>query len=377
MVRTYSNNNNPSPAFGSRTGGDGSAESGIMSRTPMQVAGLIPLICCDPKRFTPFSECDCREWADDDCYINPVFGDSASTDPLKNDKSAFLIDYPFYYQYQWSNNSLAAFTLEKYNTNSKSWSSVASLNNHTLGTYYNFTSLCISNWKGYRIEWKKVLSFHGEGLYRFKVNSIVYSVSSCLVSPPFCLKQWSCESADKTVKWEANIFGGRLGSIDDDKKVFMFCCSKQQPGSNLPAVSVPVNWYDSVRHYGFFGYEKTSYERVNFEYLDGTVNQHKNEAIQSFEYHSAMLPKYLHDRFKAYGIMADELKVSDYNWSNSDYEIDQRLVVCDGGYEPSYTLVRGENATRLAPVTVNFKEGRQNVIRDKCCHTSLVSTGKG
>jgi hypothetical protein len=180
--------------------------------------------------------------------------------------------------------------------------------------------------------------------------------SGSLVSEPFCLKEWSCSGTDVTVRWESKITGGRIGSITDDQRVFDFCC--QNPLNGISAVT----WYDSIRVYGFFGKEKTEYERLLIEYQNGEVVQVRNEAIQKFEYESALQPKWVHDRLKAYGLMADTLLVSDYNWNNADYEVDQKGVVCDGSYEPDYN----EN-TRYSNVKVQFKERIQNVIRDKCC----------
>lgn len=337
---------------------------------PTQIAGLVPLICATPDpRLPAFSKCDCREWTNDECYINPVFASSSSTDVNKNDHNMFLLEFPFVYQFQWTNTN-SPMSLEEWN--GSQWITTTTLTNNTYGTFYNFNSniLCIPYWKGFDIDWRQVLLAFGENLYRFRFSYNCLGTTGTLVSPPFCLKEWSCKGTDVTVRWETTMTGGRLGSIDDDQRVFEFCCIG--PPKDGVAASYPVIWKDQIRVYAFFGREKTEYERVNIEYQNGEVIQVRNEAIQKFEYESALQPKWVHDRLKAYGLMADELYVTDYNWNNADYDIHKKRVVCDGSYEPEYNI-----NTRYSNVKVQFKEGFQNVIRDKCCSNTAFNSRPG
>lgn len=362
MIRTINTNTNPQPSFGVQNSTvpifTPQGRTGNVLK-PVQVVGLVPLVCkTQDTRIPPFSKCDCREWTNDDCYINPVFATSThETDPLKNDHNMFLLEYPFYYAYQWSSgNNL--FTLHKWD--GSIWALTTPLINNLYGTYYNFNSLCKKNWTGFDIDWQKVLLAFGEGMYHIEAQYSIFGSGDILVSEPFCLKEWSCEGTDVTVRWESTITGGRIGSITTDCNVFDFCCNEIY---DLGVISTGVvTWRDQLRVYAFFGREKTEYEKVQIEYQDGTIVQTKNESIQKFEYESALQPKWVHDRLKAYAFMADELYVTDYNWNNSDYEIQKKLVVCDGSYEPEY-----HEDTRYSYVKVQFKEGCQNVIRDKCC----------
>lgn len=363
MIRTLNTNSNPQPMFGAFGGTvpifTPSGTTGPVL-APIQVVGLVPLICFDEDpRLPAFSKCDCREWTNDDCYINPVFASTTDADPLKNDHNMFLLEYPFYFAYQWNNPTISIFSLDQYVGGS--WIGVALLNGNTLGTYYNFQSLCIKNWRGFDIDWRKVLIAHGEGLYRFSVVSDMFTIEHIFVSEPFCLKEWSCSGTDVTVRWESTIRGGQIGSITTDCALFNFCCLVPSEPGQVQGIRA-VTWYDQLRVYAFFGRETTEYERVNIEYGNGEVIQVRNEAIQKFEYESALQPKWVHDRLKAYCFMADDTYVTDYNWNNSDYEIDKKRVVCDGAYAPEYNV-----NTRYSNVKVVFKEGCQNVIRDKCC----------
>lgn len=380
MIVTINNNRQPAPrGFIGVKGGTlpvvtpvGKVVSVL---NPVQVAGLVPFVCeTQDSRLPAFSKCDCREWTNDDCYINPVFASTTDTNIYKNDHNMFLLEYPFIWNFQFTNVVIpnAIMTLERWN--GTIWQTLnADLTTNAIGVPYPFLSKCIPNWKGFEVDWRKVLITYGQGLYRIRNASILFGNTSYLVTEPFCLREWSCNStsnsAHGTVRWETKMAGGSLGSIIDDKKMFNFCCSANT--ANTPYSKNPiVTWNDSIRVYGFFGKEKTEYERQNIEYNNGEVKQVRNEAIQKFEYESALQPKWVHDRLKAYAFMADELYVSDYNWNNSDYDINKKRVVCDGSYEPEY-----HRDTRYSWVKVQFKEGFQNVVRDKCCSPNLIPAG--
>ena len=112
---------------------------------------------------------------------------------------------------------------------------------------------------------------------------------------------------------------------------------------------------------GFFGYEKTEYEREDIEYENGLQVKVRDEAVQKYTWISGRLPKYIHDQIKIYFLMADKLMVSDYCKNNSDYYINQKEVIADGNYAPEYKIT-----SRLARVTVEFKDRYQNVIKTIC-----------
>lgn len=370
MIQTVNTNTNPQPTFGVQA-------STVPIYTPAariapvlkprQIAGLVPLICSDQDpRLPAFSKCDCREWTNDECYINPVFADLTDSDPIKNDNSYFLLEFPFFYNFQWTTGANSAFSLDKWD--GTTWNGVASITDNTLGDYFDFNNLCIPNWKGVNLDWSKILVLHGEGLYRFSVSYSIFGQSGILVSEPYCLREWSCKETDVTVRWQTTIEGGRLGSIIEDCHVFQFCCViNPEPGFQFVT---NVLWRDEIRVYAFFGRETTEYERVNVEYQNGEVMPVRSEAIQKFEYESALQPKWVHDRIKAYAFQADELFVTDYNWANSDYDIKKKQVICDGAYEPEYNI-----NTRFSNVRVQLKEYCQNVIRDTCCDIPSRTAG--
>lgn len=324
------------PSGGSAMDNMGASKNDTPSYTRLlpviQLLGFVPLTSC--------SATECRTW-NDDCYINRVFGTVSETlSTYENDISTFMV-----------NNTLdwrSVPVLQEKNEGSGVWSDVANLSS-TYGTFYNNGSIAgHGKYTGIRLNWGTVLALHGSGYYRVKFNLYAPNVGliDCLISEQFYLMPFSCKAADRTVKFEIYTTG-KVGSIDTDGYVFDLC---------------NYTFFDSVRVPGFFGYETTQYDEIALEYQTGLIDPVRDEAIQKFKFFCRPMPKYLHDRLKSYGLMANKLLVSDYNYNNSDYAIRQKHVVKAGGYEPKY-----DKATRLSSVTVDFREGVQSVIKSTSC----------
>lgn len=300
---------------------------------------------------------DCRDFRGGaDCYENLVFGSFLYPDSeLLNDKSSFLLFYPFTTTSEFTNSSLSTWYLQKYSLTS-GWQNSSIITGSTYGTYYDFQSLAIDGYKGFVVDWGLVLRTFGEGFYRIKVNSTIYGTTTCIASYPYHLLEYSCERAHGTTKFEANITGkiGRRSGVIDSNTVDL---SSQNTLTDLTG----IDWYMSIRVPGFFGREKTEYEKIDIEYENGEVNTVRDEAIQKYEWISGRLPQYVHNNFKIYFLMADSLKVSDYNKNNGDYFINQRKITKDSNYEPEY-----KTNSRLSRVTVSFKDKFQNIIKVNC-----------
>lgn len=312
---------------------------------PLQLIGFVPLSACDLE--------ECRVY-NGSCYFNPVFGQlNTSNSTYENDLNTFYISdsmrrYTFWY-------------IQKLNTVSREWEDLARVGSSLLayaidddyGTYYNYGNWsAFPNYQGYRINWGHVLTKSGPGRYRIRLEtpSVLDTKPQpfpyCLVSEGFDLMAWDCNRAHGTAKFESYM-SGRIGSITTDGFVFDLC---------------NISLFDSIRQKGFFGKEKTTYDEILLEYQTGKIDRVRDEAIQEFEWNSKPMPHWLHERFKAYGMMADELYVSDYNKNNSDYNIKRKPIVKSGGYEPTYYL-----HSRLLNVKTKFKEGIQGVIKSTSC----------
>jgi len=366
----------PSGGTASTTqGGQSTGMTNISATSLFQVVGLVPLEDCNAE--------DCREQSPDVCYMNPVFGNVIAGVPVdvptyENDFNAFLVSFP-------ANTSgvtpVVNFILQKakspYLTMDEAWEweDVATCNDSTYGTYFPLFSIPSHNlYTGFDINWGKVVFLLGSGVYRLKANIIktirkvtffngvpVITISTtevaCIVSKIFNLYEWDCEKADGTVKFETSLTGS-IGSIDEYYKVFNLC---------------GFQWYDSLRIRGFFGEETTpKYQELNLEYQSGRIELIHNKAENRFKFHSYYLPKFIHDRLKAYMMMADTILVSDYNYNNSDYNVKRKGIRPAGNYEPTYLDKKFfqpdmRYRQRTSEVKVDFRESVESIIKSLCC----------
>lgn len=333
-----------------------------------QIAGLVPVFLCTGP--------DCREGkygadniSNDMDFMIPVFAQfnpPAIVDSYFNDYTSFLFDFTSY----GSSGSSMTFWLDK-KVNGV-WQQLVDLGaaDNTYGIYYPPGSICSNlNWQGFTIQWWKILAYD-PGIFRFRVETKNFGITkynTCFQSPPFCLSIFDCYAADRTTKFETAYSGGKLGSIDKSNcggKSWDFCCFTPSFVPSVPSAITPITWGDSVRVEGFFGYEDTDYERKSIKYQTGQVNKIRDEAILKFKWKSGSLPFWFHERFKAYGLFADQLLVSDYNLNNSDYNLKKYCVQADGSYNPEYF-----GRTRYTKVKTDFKAATQYIIRTRCCDT--------
>lgn len=339
------------------SGGFVTATAVVLTVDPIQLLGFVPMVDCS------FNEC--REFFGK-CYNNPVFGTiNINSSTYENDVSNFFFDD--------SMKRVAIFVLQKLDQQLLVWNDQATIGSSfpalfpsvsTYGTFYNYTTFSThTTYFGIQINWGHVLALKGSGIYRLKLyspnmipggslidpnpyNNKPNPFPYCMVSEPFDLKPFNCNIAKRTVKFEVNQ-SGMIGSITTDGYVFDLC---------------NMIMYDSIRVKGFFGFEKTQYDEILLEYETGLIDRVRDEAVQKFEFIMHPSPKYIHDRFKTYGLMADNTYVSDYNLNNSDYDIKKKSVIKAGGYEPKYYT-----GNRLSSVKVEFKEGIQGVIKSSSC----------
>ena len=125
----------------------------------------------------------------------------------------------------------------------------------------------------------------------------------------------------------------------------------------------PLQWADSIRFLGFFGYETAEFERKYIKYQTGIVDKIRDEAIKSFSMKTSRMPNWFHERFLAYALQADHIYVSDYNRNNSSYNYKHFAVIADSGYSPKYT-----GYSRYSKVLdLKFKEEQQRIYRSRCC----------
>lgn len=305
-----------------------------------QLAGMTPFKLCTPT--------ECRVWNPVCCYRNPVFGNivagkAVTTPTYENDFSSFIVSYKAL--------GTASINFELQQLVGSTWTDVQLLNTNDYGTYYAQGTIAGHiSYTGYKLNWGAVLNDYGVGIYRVKLSAVFAGTWVYMCSEEFDLMAWNCDRANGTVKFETYITG-KIGDKRIDYLLHDFS---------------GFTWYDSIRVRGYFGYEKvTEYRRVNLEWgnpYHGKIQKVRDEAVQSFEFNMRQdTPKYIHDGLMIYGMMADNLFVSDYNLLNADYNIKQLGIVADSNYEPTYY-----NYRRTAMVKLNFKRAVQSVIKTNC-----------
>lgn len=322
-------------------------------------------------------DCDCRQGKyfadsipDDQQYQLPVFASTTCTGSYYNDKNVWVFEYALGYNPIINSD----FTLTKWN--GTTWVTVAVLNNNVYGTVINTLGICVNvNYAGFIIDWNAVLVGLGEGLYQFNVNGSFNGSTSnyCFFSPPFCLKTFDCNLASGTVKFITKSCGGTIGSVTTQGQSWSICCV---PPSNvsvsnscistplLPGQTGPLPFNDSIRFPGYFGKESADYQETNIKLATGVIQKTRQEAIKTFLLDSDLLPFWFHQRFYVYGLMADNITVSDYNMNNPNYNYKNFSVVRDSSYPIKYS----DNSLRFKKVLgMKFKEGIQLVMKDSCC----------
>lgn len=305
-----------------------------VNTTIHQVLGFVPL--------QPCTDNECRTYSDYP-YINLVLADLSDANVYFNDSNTFMFRFDAWYSLLYTTEIILQELV------GNTWTDIANLNDNTYGTYIPYNTYALHpEYCGYQVAWREVLDAFGEGIFRIKTTIVGGIIDACAASEPFCLKEWTCENAKNTVKFEATLTNGKIGDATNPAQLYDIC---------------GVTYTDSIRFEGFFGWEKAEFKRKNVEYNNGIIYKVRDEAIKTFALLTGRLPKWLHDRFKAYGLMADTLLVSDYNYNNADYNVKRKGVVCESGYEPDW-----RQYSRFAKVRVEFKENQQNLIRKRCCN---------
>ena len=326
----------------------GGVPSSVSGGTSANNAKPVTLDVAQLLGFIPMSDCDASECRvfNGNCYINPVFGTiNAISSTYENDYSTFFFYDSLHRLYEW--------VLQKKDEHYNTWSDVATMGN-TYGTKYNYNYFGSTHpyYFGFQLNWGAVLTLQGAGIYRVKLKTtLVYEQRNpkkkyCKVSEPFRLLPFNCNVADVTVRFETTNTGN-MGSHLSNGDVFDLC---------------NMTLYDSIRLPGFFGHKKGSYSETILEYQTGLIDVVRDETVLKYNYQSRLLPQYIHDRFMVYGMMANALYVSDYNRSNSDYNIKQFRIHKAGNYEPV-----PNKANRLTFVSVDFVAGIQSIIKSTSC----------
>lgn len=264
-------------------------------------------------------------------YVIPVLAD-ATGKATQNDVSGFL---------WWFDSIVTAATMELKQWNGSAWITVVANLQATgsYGTPYLFgfyTNGQGQNFIGYKMNWAAVKALIGTGSYKVTVSyTVPVFGNSTKDSYEYCLQTYSPQLADGTVRLEYWL-NGVTGDIEDDTKYKDF-------GT--------INWYNSLRVNGYFGYPKSTYKSDDIEYNNGQRLFVEDEQEPVYKLKLQLLPFFLHEIIRTDFMMADELAITDYNSKNNATYI-QKYVRKDSGYEPSWYPMQ----SNLASVELQFKQ---------------------
>lgn len=261
------------------------------------------------------------------CYDLNVFADTSDTDEYKNDQSHVIKIIPQQYTITMYIEKLV----------DGSWVSQATLNNDTYGTYYaqGFQTKAKDDYIGYSIAWREVLSSFGVGRYRIKFDA---GSGNAIYSEEFCLRVYTQQAVDRSVRIKY-LWNSVIGDAD------------QKAQRDFAG----INWWNEIRlQPSIFGNKKGTFEVETVRYQTGKERAVKKSFKEEYLLLIKQLPSELHDVVMNDILLADEIKITDYNKINPGRFIDQEVEV-SGGYEPDYS-----NAKAYPDVSITFTDKYDN-----------------
>lgn len=274
------------------------------------------------------------------CFEMPVLAELSFTNELFNDEHG-----PIFF---W-NNSFSGAVMKLQMLIGGIFTDVDTLNNSSYGTAYPFgffTNMYDENAIGYHLKWANVLGAFGSGKYRVKCTGTqIAGDPVILYSLDFCLKKYTPERADKSVRlsWWTN---GNLGDKDNDRTKLDF-------GT--------INWFNQIRlPNSKFGNDTSTFERTYIKYQSGKEIWTKDTQIEEYLLRTGRFNNDLHRYIKIVILQADEISVTDYNIENA-VKHQNRFVIPNSNYEPKWV-----DGSMFSSVEVKFQQAYQNLEHLRC-----------
>ncbi len=214
---------------------------------------------------------------------------------------------------------------------------IGTLNSTTYGIYYDFGSLPNADYKGFHLEWKKVFLALGYGEYQVKTTIVSLGDTIIKESLVFECMEFSDARADGTVRIET-YQNGYIMSSDFDY--------------------TGMNWYQSYRIEGMFGYKKPEYETTNYQNGARDITQIQDKIINIYTLETeTLLPAPLLNAITYDGLLANRILITDHNICN--FERYMRLEVYTDSIPNFDTFKQNPNGAAV----FKFTDKRQNIIK--------------
>ena len=143
------------------------------------------------------------------------------------------------------------------------------LNDATYGTFQDFGGVQ-NDLSYYIVDWRKVLTLLGEGVYQIKKELTIAGISVDLLSDTYSLESFSIQKANGTVRLDS-IIDGKLVAIDTD--------------------FLNSGYTTSLRVRGYFGNPEYSYEQDNIAQRDYSFKQNTMSSKKEYKYQALQLPR--------------------------------------------------------------------------------------
>ncbi|MFA5234181.1 MAG: hypothetical protein WC390_07260 [Sulfurimonas sp.] len=258
------------------------------------------------------------------CYIEPVFAIAAGED-YQNDKSGFLFQ-----------KLIVADTITIVLENPTNLDKT--ITDNTYGTFYS-TFTVKPLYVGFVLDFQKCLATLGAGLYRLKVTKVILGVTTIWYSQYFKLMQYSERAANGTVRMEWYQTGNILSNEFNYEDL------------------LTGGWYQSIRFKG--NLSKKMPKLITDNYLDENYKklQIQDKIVNSYEIETTFLPMSISDKLIYDGLLANTIKVSNFNMYAEEFVI-QRELICEEIIEKK-SYIKNKNSIFL----LKFDERYENNIK--------------
>lgn len=252
-----------------------------------------------------------------------VLADLADNDSYKNDRTSFLIEAP--------DTVGGAFAIRLIKSDGTS----INLVDNTYGTYFGLGTISGQPTKaGYLVEWQKVATLQGFGVYSFEVDNTNFTNTITETSRYFRLMPYSETTANGTVKIETIHNGCVEGGIDYEG----------------------MDWIRSVRIPAIFN---PSYQFEEDNYFDTTNNktQIRAQVVTNYTLSTERLPSSVMVPFIKDRLLANQIFITNYNLFSFE-DSRQKEVVASEIQEPSFA-----SKSKKSSFEFKFEEKLQNIIK--------------
>jgi len=205
---------------------------------------------------------------------------------------------------------------------------------------FGFQTVNNQNYVGYKVEWYKVFTLHGAGIY--KVELVVTDAilgNGSIFSFEFKVCEYRGYRAEGTIRlqWYQN---GTIGSIADDKKTVDY---------------LSLNWVNQIRLPGFFGYPNSDYVKENIQYQNGAREWTFDEMDPIYILKTNRIPIQFHWLFMVSIMQSDRCTITDYNSRNAEKYVNKEIMF-QTEYKPDWRPLM----SKLAPVELAVKQRFNN-----------------